>query len=744
MKNTCLCTAVLLLVLTVSTLADGPRDNIPDNVRQVPPVGIELSEADRTRIEAGLAQLDEAIRSLKKRRDARTHRFLPDVEIFSRAAHQGVTFRELYSKRDTGSVGRILEEGLQRAASLLAGKTPWTTQTGLVVRGFRSEIDDTVQPYGLVIPESYTFSGNSRYRLDLWFHGRGERTGEVQFIAQRMSQVGRISPQDTIVLHPYGRYSNAFKFAGEIDVLEALEHAQQNYRVDDDRIAVRGFSMGGAGCWQMAVHYPDLFFAASPGAGFSETPEFLKFFQKETLHPTWYEKKLWQMYDCNGYVANLHQLPTVAYSGENDIQKQAADLMEAAAEAEGLRLTHLIGPDTGHGIHRDSLVEIERRLAHLAERGRRKVPSQIHFATFTLKYNRMHWLTVTGLGEHWAPVRVDAKIDRRRNTVVVDTENVTGLQLNFAPGRNPFALNSDVTVLIDGQTIQGGRPSTSHDWSCELHRVKTAWQFGPAKNNGLRKTHNLQGPIDDAFMDTFLVVRPTGVSRHAAVDKWARSELDHLTTQWRQQFRGDARITDDTDISQEDIQRSNLVLFGDPDSNSVIGKLIPHLPIGWTGSTVDVQDRSYAAGHHVPVLIYPNPLNPRRYVVLNSGFTYREFAYLNNARQVPKLPDWAIIDVRTPADSLWPGKVVAADFFDEFWQLKPSRQVREAVGQTAPGIKRRGFHFPGARTSMAPASASAGLKRISRSMPQATTASHGQFRKGPVILKSVPASTSRD
>ena len=45
----------------------------------------------------------------------------------------------------------------------------------------------------------------------------------------------------------------------------------------------RAFSMGGAGCWQMAVHYPDLFFAANPGAGFSETPEFLRFFQKETL-----------------------------------------------------------------------------------------------------------------------------------------------------------------------------------------------------------------------------------------------------------------------------------------------------------------------------------------------------------------------------------------------------------------------------------------------------------------------------
>ena len=33
-----------------------------------------------------------------------------------------------------------------------------------------------------------------------------------------------------------------------------------------------------------------------------------------------------------GWAANLHNLPTIAYSGELDIQKQAADIMEVALE----------------------------------------------------------------------------------------------------------------------------------------------------------------------------------------------------------------------------------------------------------------------------------------------------------------------------------------------------------------------------------------------------------------------------
>ena len=47
--------------------------------------------------------------------------------------------------------------------------------------------------------------------------------------------------------------------------------------------SMRGFSMGGAACWQFAVHYPDRWFAAAPGAGFAETPEFLKVFQNEKV-----------------------------------------------------------------------------------------------------------------------------------------------------------------------------------------------------------------------------------------------------------------------------------------------------------------------------------------------------------------------------------------------------------------------------------------------------------------------------
>ncbi len=664
---------IAVFLLAVSTaVADGPRDNNPNSVRPVPRPGIKPAGSGYLQLPARLKDLRARITRAALSKDPAIRALLPDVEIYYRAVSDALTYNEFFSAADVKKAGELLATGVRRADDLAAGRAPWTRQTGLVVRGFVSKLDRTVQPYGLVIPASYDFDESRRHRLDIWFHGRGETLSEVNFIHQRSRNAGAYTPDNTIVLHPYGRYSNAFKFAGEVDVLEALADTRSRYRVDGRRISVRGFSMGGAACWQFAVHYADRWFAANPGAGFSETPEFLKFFQKETLNPTWYEKRLWHWYDCTDWAVNLAHCPTVAYSGELDIQKQAADIMEQALEAEGIDLVHVIGPGTRHAIHPDSKKEIDRRLASLSWAPRNVTPRHVVLATWTLKYNMMHWVTVEGLGEHWKGARVSADVTGR-SQLKLATTNVTGLRLSFSPGFAPFDIRSPVTVTIDGTPIEAPRPLSDRSWNCRLTKQEDGWQVGGrvgGPGGRLRKRHNLQGPIDDAFMDSFLFVRPTGKPMHEKTGAWVESELQRAVVHWRKQFRGHAQIKDDTQVTDRDIAEANLVLWGDPQSNRLLAKLAESLPVSWNDGQVSVGGKSFAAGGHMPVMIYPNPLNPSRYVVLNSSFTYREYAYLNNARQVPMLPDWAIVDLSTPPGSVWPGKIIAADFFDEKWGVK--------------------------------------------------------------------------
>ncbi len=144
------------------------------------------------------------------------------------------------------------------------------------MRGYLSKIDQSVQPYGLVVPPSYSPNAPHRWRLDTWFHGRDETLTQVNFLTARRRSAGEFTPRDTIVLHLYGRYCNASKFAGEVDLFEALDAVKRNYPIDENRILDRGFSMGGASVWHFAAHYPGLWAAASPGAGFAESAQYLK------------------------------------------------------------------------------------------------------------------------------------------------------------------------------------------------------------------------------------------------------------------------------------------------------------------------------------------------------------------------------------------------------------------------------------------------------------------------------------
>jgi hypothetical protein len=673
---------VLLLFGFQIVLGDGPADNVDDKVRPIPPKGLPLPEAEKKALEEGLSELGKEIERVKTvlKANPKLLELLPDVQIYFNAVHYALKYDEFLNVKNLESEIKAakshLKAGMDRAKSLAEGKAPWTTATGNIVRGYVSKIDGSVQPYGLVVPGTYQPNYPHQYRLDIWCHGRGETLNEISFLQQRSTSAGEFTPANAFVLHPYGRYCNANKFAGEIDVLEAMEHVRKHYPIDENRIVMRGFSMGGAACWQFAVHYPSLFCAAAPGAGFSETPRFLNVFQNEDVSniPDW-EKKLWRLYDCDGYCINLFNLPTVAYSGEIDKQKQAADVMEEALDKVGIKLTHIIGPKTGHSYEVNAKKEINRRIDALAQRGKPLVPEQVKFATYTLRYNQSYWVRINGLQQHWERAEIQAEIVGK-DKFTAKTKNVTRFSVQFPPGGNPFAgrIIFSFDDDVNGTYLQA-KPQSDGSLTASFERRivdgKTFWtEIVKPQESQLKKVHGLQGPIDDAFMSRFIIVRPTGKPMHTKTGEWVERELNHAIKHWRLQFRGEAIVKNDSEITPEEIQSSNLILFGDLESNSVLKKIHTQLPLKWSDKELSFGAGPFDATSHMPAMIYPNPLNPSKYVVLNSGFTFREYDYLNNARQVPKLPDFAVIDLSKPINSRRPGGIVEAGFFDENWKVK--------------------------------------------------------------------------
>ena len=378
----------------------------------------------------------------------------------------------------------------------------------------------------------------------------------------------------------------------------------------------------------------------------------------------------------------------------------------------------------------DSIPEINRRIDSIVAKGRNPVPRHVKLTTYTLRYNQMFWVTVDGLGQHWEKATVEAEI-KDATTVSVKTSNVSAFTLAMPAGLCPLNAATKPTVMIDGQKLAATAVQSDRSWTAHFRKTGKIWAvvasvedqvfyfspvnppavavsaiptppggtgvppgltgvspritdagialsingsqlaFGRAADRmNVRKKHGLQGPIDDAFMDRFIFVRPTGKASNEAVNTWVTAEMKRAITQWRALFRGEAIVKNDDEITAADIASSHLILWGDAASNKLLTKIAAQLPIQWTAEKIQVGTQSYASVNHIPVLIYPNPLNANRYVVLNSGFTFREADHLSNARQNPKLPDWAIVDITTPPSPRSVGKVVRAGFFGERWELK--------------------------------------------------------------------------
>jgi len=429
--------------------------------------------------------------------------------------------------------------------------------------------------------------------------------------------------------------------------------------------------MGGAGAWHLGAHHAGTWAAVNPGAGFVDVKNYQNLDTKLSTIP-WYEQKLWNLYDPLACPLNLVNTSLIAYSGEIDEQKKAADLIEAALAKEGVKMTHIIGLQTGHKYEPEAKKLVTKLVDTAMAKGRDPVPRKVSFVTYSLKWNQMHWVRIDTLEKHWEKAEVTAEmILGESSRIEVKTRNVAAISFNIVPAA---ILGKGGRLIVDGKDLGARmvRLTSTTEWNVSAIKTAGKWAIEDApraSSSNLAKRHNLQGPIDDAFMDSFIFVRPTGQPANDAFGKWAAAELKEASFQWRRQFRGEPQVKDDRAITDKDIESNNLILWGDPSSNQLLGRIADKLPIRWTTEKLTIGAKTYDAARHAPALIYPNPLNPARYIVLNSGFTFREYDYLNNARQVPKLPDYAVIDVSVPVSSRTPGGIATAGFFGEGWEV---------------------------------------------------------------------------
>lgn len=636
-----------------------------------PPAAVALEDKDRAAIEVRQRDLAEQVAKLAKQgvRDP----ILAEVEIYPRAVRMVLQHGEFYTKNYAAWMNDVLDRGYLRVAQAKRGEAAWQQQSGqAVVRAYRSRIDGSVQPYAITFPHDYFRVPGKQWRLDVVLHGRDGKLTEVSFL--KTHEGSKAAPKDLahVRLDIFGRGNNAYRWAGETDVFEALENflavearLGRAASLDLSKIVMRGFSMGGAGAWHIGLHHPDRWCAVGPGAGFATTRGYIKDLPQEL--PAYIEKPL-HIYDAVDYAENAASVPVIAYAGGDDPQQAAGKAIEERLKGTNIPLQFVIAPGVGHAVPAEYAAKLETEYAKAAEKGRVNYPKSVRFTTWTLKYDRCDWVQLLALEEHYQRAAVEVE-HLETGDFKLKAENVRALSLRLPPG----AIQGEVGVKIAGGGTVLAKPSVAGGvLTVYLEKRAGKWVSVLPEYLALQQTRQVQkvrgqtGPIDDAFTDAFLCVRGTGKPWHEATQRYAEADLTRFAAEWSKFLRGALPVKNDEDVTPEDIATKHLILFGDPASNSLMAQVLPGLPLKWTKDAITVGEEKFASAEHLPVTIYPSPLAAGRYVVLNSGHTFHAAEFTGtNAQLYPRLGDYAVLKVGQGTAMT----VARAGLYDDYWRI---------------------------------------------------------------------------
>jgi hypothetical protein len=266
----------------------------------------------------------------------------------------------------------------------------------------------------------------------------------------------------------------------------------------------------------------------------------------------------------------------------------------------------------------------------------KRKPAEVKYYTNTLQYNGAYWVTIDRLTQHNADSQVTASY--KDGAVKVSTSNIDALTLRTTD--IPMPSGQPAALIIDGAEVaKTTLPDVVH-----VSKQSGQWRLGEWKPGPLTKHHGVQGPIGDAFNSRFLAVYGDG-DRELAI-----AELDAIRNPpGPLDIHGDFPMKPASKVTREDIESSNLILFGTAKSNSVLKRIAASLPSGLMDGN--------------SIFVYPNPENASRYVVVWSAkLLSAPDPGIHSGWIMPLnlLPDYLVVK---------DGRVASGGHFDNDWKL---------------------------------------------------------------------------
>jgi enterochelin esterase-like enzyme len=569
------------------------------------------------------------------------------------------------------------------------------SRDGYFVTTYRSGVDGSVQPFSVLLPASY--DSRYAYPLILLLHGAWVTDWGQNIISYRRKEWA-------IQVAVHDRGNNRYTEIGQVDLFEVLQEIKRRYHIDEDRIYLSGHSMGGYGAWFHGTRHPDLWAAISPQAGYADYFLYHPAMRRGRAVPPFRRKLLTEASPLL-FAENLLHVPAYVIHGalDENVSVEHARRMTARLKQLGYRFIYDENPEGGHwwgprGKYYGTEVVDKPPIYEFFQQFRRnRSPKTIRYRTTSLRYNRAYWVSIDEMDTVYAMAEIRALVTGT-NRIDLQSKNITQFTLDLKV--SPIDLDEVLTVTVNDRTVYSAPPPRSgrltlrrHDQGrfvqsltpedaaitgsvdAESDAVAAVLNDGrverylPVRKANLLKTPTLFGPISDAFNSPFLFV----VGASGDSEEWVKANRQAArwaTVDWQSRANGRVSVKTDDQVTPQDLQDFNLVLFGDPSSNQWIERINSYLPIRFEDGRIVANDRPVGGEDAGLLMIYPNPISPGKYVVVVGGTT-PEAVRLAHRVGFTSLPDFVVFDRQSldRGESAYP----LAGFFDKYWNLPAVR-----------------------------------------------------------------------
>lgn len=542
--------------------------------------------------------------------------------------------------------------------SLVINSDTLSSLRGYVEMTYRSKVDGTEQPFTLGIPNHY--QAKRDWPLQVYLHGFGG--------THQQKLLGKPCKHEFFELYVHGR-ARGVEYTGlsETDVFEALEVVRTHWKINGQRVHLMGSSMGGFGSLRIGTRFPDRFASirvlAGSGLGFP--------------------------------LENLHSVPTRALHGNIDhsVPICLGRASINAINAFGGKALIDEFPNVGH-----SIPSVKRKPAEKWAFNKRLAQNVVHVRyTATDEMARgANWVKVTEWGHRGAPANIDAQIDQKQ-TLQIGLDNVTTARFDLKLA--PVNRNKPLRVIVNTKslaTLKAPLPNfiwvSSHAEPASFNETQQVSSEQKHDYQVLTMTPELPkqrlhfpgGSFALYHGEPLLIVYGTQgdtqttdhlheiakIASRSADGKWPQPGKDSTRSTVYQMTTGRLPIKADRDLSDTDIARFNLLLLGDAEQNSIVGRIADELPVTISEKKIRTNDGiSWDFTDRGLGLLYANPLAPKRLIYwiaanktefYKSGSVYPLSTMMDYQGSIEAPADFMIMDTKQQ-------KLVAARRFDSRW-----------------------------------------------------------------------------